>query len=144
MDASLWIWNVVGVLAGIALVAHLNQRFNVARIVRQGLGGLPDRLRNLPLGKRTGSGRKSRLKISDLTNEELLAMEMEHARSQDQTSEEILARELAETQRQHHKAPAGGPGPGDKTSEDILREELSRTKHDPGTGKGGTKGSSER
>jgi hypothetical protein len=109
IDASMVIWNVVGIVALVALVGWIRQRGLI--------GAAP------PAGRRgLFSGRTSRL--------DMPFSQMAHARSVvgDETSEDILARELARSATPH-RPPDDTP-----TSEDILRQELAQTQHGHGEG----------
>jgi hypothetical protein len=110
IDASMVIWNVVGIAALVALVGWMRQRGMIGAAAA-------------PAGRHSVfSGRKSRL--------DMPFSQMEHARSivGDETSEDILARELARSATPHDR-PDDTP-----TSEDILRQELAQSQQGHGEG----------
>jgi hypothetical protein len=121
LDASMVIWNLLGIVALVALVGWMRQRGL--------LTGIGAALRPATAGERPPvSGRRTRLTMP----EDLIKAEMAHARSiSDETSEEILERELA---RSGLTGETTGETP---TSEDILRNELEQAR---GFGEKGGKG----
>jgi hypothetical protein len=121
LDVSMVIWNVVGIVALVGLVAWLRERFPSMLAI----AGTGDR----PAAHKGVSGRKSRLTMP--------FSQMEHARSVigDETSEDILERELALTATPHREKADDTP-----TSEDILRAELANARGQGESGETGKTG----
>jgi hypothetical protein len=119
LDASMVIWNLVGIVALVGLIGWIRERGLLPAF--RPPGGSEG-------GRGTLSGRKSRLTMP--------FSQMAHARAVvgDETSEDILERELQRSGMRHQ-----GPddliraemeharAAGDETSEDILERELKRS-----------------
>lgn len=136
LDASMIIWNVVGIVGLIGLIAWMRERF--AESAASEPANAPSRgERRSPLTAPGFQLAHARSVVGDETSETILERELQrsgtiggtgdlskaemaHARSiGEETSEDILERELRQS-----ATPHGEPAEAPPTSEDILRAEL--------------------